>query len=214
MNTELSAFYFDIRKDTLYCEPLSSVTRQASLATIEQIFRSVTLWLAPILVFTAEEAWRERYPDALSVHVEGFPDIPASWRDAALAEKWENIRTIRRVITGALELARAAKTIGSSLEAVPDVYITDSTLRDALAGVDMAEICITSGITFVEGEAAEAFTLPDVPGVAVVVKRAAELGMVKCARSWKYFDPATADFAFPDITLRDAAAMKEWQARQ
>ncbi len=99
MNTDLSAFYFDIRKDTLYCEPISSPKRRAALEAIEQIFRAVTLWLAPILAFTCEESWLARYLDAISVHLETFPEIPASWRDDALAEKWEEIRRVRSVVT-------------------------------------------------------------------------------------------------------------------
>ena len=96
LNTDLSAFYFDIRKDALYCDPPSSERRQAALETIERIFRAVTLWLAPILVFTCEEAWLSRYPTAESVHLEGFPEIPGAWRDDALAAKWEKIRKISR----------------------------------------------------------------------------------------------------------------------
>ena len=110
LNTDLSAFYFDIRKDTLYCEPPSSEKRRAALEAIEQIFRGVTLWLAPILAFTSEEAWLARYPDAVSVHLEAFPDIPPSWRDDALAEKWEKIRRVRSVVTGALGDRAGAKT--------------------------------------------------------------------------------------------------------
>ena len=89
MTSELSAFYFDIRKDALYCDPPSSVRRKSALATIERIFRCVATWLAPILVFTAEEAWLARYAGAASVHLEHFPQIPAAWRDDALAAKWE-----------------------------------------------------------------------------------------------------------------------------
>ncbi|MEY4090957.1 MAG: isoleucine-tRNA ligase, partial [Pseudomonadota bacterium] len=121
LNTELSAFYFDIRKDTLYCDPQSSVARLSSLECIEQIFRAVTLWLAPILVFTAEEAWLSRYKDAESVHLETFPHIPTEWKDDALAARWATIRKVRRVVTGALEIERAQKRIGSSLEAEPKV---------------------------------------------------------------------------------------------
>ncbi|WP_442755462.1 isoleucine--tRNA ligase [Methylocystis sp. JAN1] len=210
MTSDLSAFYFDIRKDALYCEPPSSVKRKASLAVIERIFRCVTTWLAPILVFTAEEAWLARYPDAASVHVESFPDIPSHWRDEALAKKWEGVRDIRTVVTGALEIERAQKRIGSSLEAAPIVYVADGHLRAALDGVDFAEICIVSDICVEMGEGpADAFRLPEVKGVAVVPSRASG---VKCARSWKYFDPATADPEFPDVTPRDAQALKEMKA--
>ncbi len=207
LNTELSAFYFDIRKDALYCDPPSSEKRKASLEAIETIFRSVALWLAPILVFTAEEAWLSRYGDAVSVHLEPFPQIPSSWRDEKLAAKWEKIRAIRSVVTGALEIERAQKRIGSSLEAAPVVYVADAALRDALEGVDFAEICITSDIEIVDGEGPpDAFRLPEVKGVAVAPVRASG---VKCARSWRYFDPATAEPKYPNVTPRDAQALRE-----
>ena len=207
MTSELSAFYFDVRKDALYCDPPSSVKRKAALATIDRIFRSVATWLAPILVFTAEEAWLSRYPNALSVHLEHFPAIPDAWRDDALAAKWEKIRKIRTVVTGALEIERAQKRIGSSLEAAPIVYVADDSLRAALEGVDFAEICIASDIHIASGEGPpDAFRLPEAPGVAVVPQRAPG---VKCARSWKYFDPATADPDYPDVTPRDALALRE-----
>ena len=213
MNTELSAFYFDVRKDTLYCDPTSSLARRAALTVIDALFDTLVKWLAPILCFTAEEAWLDRHGDAadVSVHLQTFPEVPQSWRDDALAAKWDRIRGVRRVITGALEIERAQKRMGSSLEAAPVVYIAEADLRSVLAGVDMAEVAITSGITLVAGEGpAEAFRLADVAGVAVVPQRAAG---VKCARSWKYFDPATADADYPDVTPRDAKALRELQAR-
>ena len=167
MNTDLSAFYFDIRKDALYCEPLSSTKRRAALETIEQIFRCTTLWLAPLLCFTAEEVWQARYPsEDGSVHLETFPALPRAWRNEALAADWEQIKRVRRVVTGALEIERANKKIGSSLEAAPQVYVKDDELLSALEGVDFAEVCITSGIEVIDGEAPEgAFTLPDVADV-------------------------------------------------
>ncbi len=121
MTVDLSAFYFDIRKDALYCDPYSSVTRKAALTVIDELFRCTVTWLAPMLCFTAEEAWVARNGgEESSVHLELFPEVPANWRDDALAEKWRKVRTVRRVVTGALELERAAKRIGSSLEAAPD----------------------------------------------------------------------------------------------
>jgi isoleucyl-tRNA synthetase len=210
MNTELSAFYFDIRKDTLYCDPPSSVARKASLTVIDYLFRSIVTWLAPILSFTAEEAWLSRYPDAQSVHLEPFQNVLAAWRDDVLAQKWESIREVRRVVTGALEVERAAKRIGSSLEASPLVYVSDMTLLGTLADIDLAEICITSN-AMVTNEAAPAgaFTLNDVPGVAVVVEKA--IG-TKCARSWKILPTVGDDPEYPDVTPRDAQALREWKA--
>jgi isoleucyl-tRNA synthetase len=207
MNADLSAFYFDIRKDALYCEPSSSAKRRGALEAIEHIFRAVTIWLAPILVFTAEETWATRDPNARSVHLEQFPDIPDGWRDDGLASKWDTVRRIRSVVTGAIEIARANKEIGSSLEAHPIVFVADPELARALDGVDFAEVCITSDLTIETREPPpDAFRAPDTQGVAVVVERASG---IKCARSWRYFDPATADPEYPDVTPRDAAALRE-----
>jgi isoleucyl-tRNA synthetase len=209
MNTDLSAFYFDIRKDTLYCEPYSSQKRRAALTVIDQIFGCVTTWLAPILSFTAEEAWLSRYPSGDgSVHLQGFPGVPDGWRDDALAAKWEKVRDVRRVVTGALELERAGKRIGSSLEAAPEVYVTDAAALEALQGVDLAEISITSDATLVRKIAPDgAFTLSEVPGVGVVSKLAEGK---KCARSWRITKDVGSDPRFPDLSARDAAAVIEF----
>jgi isoleucyl-tRNA synthetase len=210
LNTDLSAFYFDVRKDTLYCEPPSSEKRRAALEAIEQIFRSVTLWLAPVLAFTSEEAWLARYPDAVSVHLESFPAIPSSWRDEALAEKWEHIRRVRSVVTGALEIERAQKRIGSSLEAAPKVFVADAGLRAVLETVDFAEVCITSAIAIEAGSGPTgAFRLSGAPGVAVVPALAEGR---KCARSWKISTLVGSDPEFPDVSPRDARALRELRA--
>ena len=210
MVVELSAFYFDIRKDALYCDAPSSVRRKAAIVVVRRLFDCLVTWLAPMLPFTMEEAWLDRYPGRTSVHLEQFPPIPADWRDEALAEKWRKVRAVRRVVTGALELERAAKRIGSSLEAAPAVTIADPDLLQAVADVDMAETCITSGISVSGGEApADAFTLDEVKDVAVVPHRA---GGTKCARSWRYTDDVGSDPEFPDVSARDAAALRELKA--
>jgi isoleucyl-tRNA synthetase len=211
MNGELSAFYFDIRKDTLYCDPPSSVTRKAALTTIDIICASVLKWLAPILSFTCEEAWRMYRSDAEpSVHLTLFPADFDAFRDDRLAKKWETIRDVRRVVTGALELERAAKKIGSSLEASPLVYVSDKTTFATLFDVDLAEVCITSNAMVSNDTApAEAFTLPDVKGVAVVVEKAVG---IKCARSWKILPSVGEDREYPDVSPRDAMALREWKA--
>ena len=210
MTVDLSAFYFDIRKDALYCDPYSSRTRRACLTVLDNLFRATVIWLAPMLCFTAEEAWLARDPAAASVHLEQFPDVPREWRDDALAQKWRKVRQVRRVVTGALEIERAHKRIGSSLEAHPTVYVGDADLFAALVDVDVAEVCITSGATLVEGEGPpDAFRLPDVPGVAVEPRRAEGR---KCARSWKISVAVGSDPQFPDVTPRDAQALREWDA--
>jgi isoleucyl-tRNA synthetase len=208
MTSDLSAFFFDIRKDTLYCDPLSSITRRSALTVIDLTFRAVVIWLAPILAFTAEEAWLARYPEAVSVHLETFPEIPQSWRNEALAERWARVRRVRRVVTGALEIERAQKRIGASLEAAPVVYIADEDLAQAVQGLDLAEISITSGIRVEPGEGpADAFRLDEVRGVAVVPALAEGR---KCARSWKISPEVGSDPDYPDVTPRDAAALREW----
>ena len=211
MNTEVSAFYVDVRKDVLYCDPISSVTRKASLTMIDIMCDALMKWLAPILVFTCDEAWREYRPEGSpSIHLLTFPHNLAGWRDDALAEKWRKVRNMRRVVTGALELERAAKRIGSSLEAAPIVYVSDPDLFAALVDVDLAEVSITSAATLVEGEGpAEAFRLPDVAGVAVVPKLAEG---TKCARSWKILPSVGSDPQYPDVSPRDAQALREFDA--
>jgi isoleucyl-tRNA synthetase len=211
MNTELSAFYFDIRKDTLYCDPPSSVARKAALTAIDMICDAILKWLAPVLSFTAEEAWRLYRPDAEpSVHLALFPERLETFRDDALAAKWEIIRNVRRVVTGALEVERAAKRIGSSLEASPLVYISERKIFDILFDVDLAEVCITSNAMATNEDApADAFRLNEVPGVAVVVEKAVG---TKCARSWKILPSVGEDAEYPDVSPRDAQALREWKA--
>ncbi|MDO8359863.1 MAG: isoleucine--tRNA ligase [Devosia sp.] len=211
MNVELSAFYFDIRKDALYCDPLSSVRRKAALTVIDRVFECLTAWLAPILVFTMEECWLERHSGAAeSVHLRLFPPVPAEWADRPLAEKWEKIREVRRVVNGALEIARRDKVIGSSLEAGPSVFVANPELLAALNGTDLAEIAITSSIAVLPGEApADAFRLDDVAGVGVIVAKA---DGTRCARSWKITTDVGSDPEYPDLSARDARAMRERQA--
>jgi isoleucyl-tRNA synthetase len=210
MTVDLSAFYFDVRKDALYCDPISSQTRKAALTVVDHLFRCTVTWLAPMLCFTAEEAWWERHRSTdSSVHLERFPDVPKSWRDDRLAEKWRKVRLVRRVVTGALEIARAAKRIGSSLEAHPIVHVSNPELYEAVEGVNLEEVCITSAATLAIDEGpAGAFRMPEVAGVAVVVNLAEGR---KCARSWKISTLVGSDPHFPDVTPRDAKALREWE---
>ncbi len=208
MVVELSAFYFDIRKDALYCDAPSSVRRKAALQTVRHLFDCLVKWLAPLLPFTMEEAWIGRFPgENSSVHLQGFPEVPADWRDDKLADKWRRVRQVRRVVTGALEIERMEKRIGSSLEASPVVHVSDPQLLSALKGIDFAEICITSEIEIRDGDGpANAFRLPEVAGVAVEPKPA--LGK-RCARSWRILPEVGSDAEYPELSLRDAAAMRE-----
>jgi isoleucyl-tRNA synthetase len=180
---DLSAFYFDVRKDSLYCDHPADPRRRAARTVMDILFTCLSRWLAPFLCFTAEEAYLARHPGTSgSVHLEQFPDLPESWRDAGLAARWAVIRDLRRVTTGALELERAAKRIGSSLQAAPVLYINQKQ-ADVLAGLELEEICITSGITIDVAAAPEgAFILPDVADAGVVF---AVADGEKCQRCWK-----------------------------
>jgi isoleucyl-tRNA synthetase len=211
MNTELSAFYFDIRKDTLYCDPPSSLARKAALTAIDIICDTILKWFAPVLSFTCEEAWLLFSPGAEpSVHLTLFPDGLEAFRDEKLAAKWEIIRNVRRVVTGALEVERAQKRIGSSLEASPLVYVSDQKIFDTLFDIDLAEVCINSNAMVTNEEAPSgAFRLNEVSGVAVVVEKAAG---IKCARSWKILPTVGEDPEYPDVSPRDARALREWKA--
>ncbi len=203
---DLSSIYFDIRKDSLYCDRADSIVRRACRTVLEELFSCLTAWTAPFLCFTTEEAWASRFPDAQkSVHLRQFPAIPADWRDEELAAKWSKIWRLRRVVTGALEVERREKRIGSSLEAAPSVYVTEPGFAQALKGLDLAEIVITSQATLVEGPPpAGAFSLEDVAGVAVVPARAEGS---KCQRSWKILPDVGADPRYPDLSPRDADAV-------
>ncbi|WP_298843206.1 isoleucine--tRNA ligase [uncultured Roseobacter sp.] len=180
---DLSAFYFDIRKDALYCDG-DTVQRRAARTVLDLLFHRLTTWLAPIMVFTMEEVWLERLPgDDSSVHLVDFPETPGTWLNPDLATKWSGVRSVRRVVTAALEIERTNKVIGASLEAAPTVFVADDALRATVSALPFGDICITSQIT-VSGEAtpSDAFTLPEVPGVAVAFARAEG---EKCARCWK-----------------------------
>lgn len=206
-NVELSAFYFDIRKDALYCDAPSSPRRRAALYVIRKLFESLTLWFAPMIPFTTEEAWLSRNPAAESVHLEQFPVVPSEWLNPAIEAKWAKVRQVRSVVTGALEVERKDKRIGSSLEAAPVVHVADADLLAALDGLDLAEICITSAITVVGDDGpADAFRLGDVAQVSVEPTLATG---VKCARSWRITDDVGSDPAYPEVSARDAAALRE-----
>jgi len=209
---DLSAFYFDIRKDTLYCEPYDSLKRRAALTVLDELFSCLTAWLAPILCFTMEEVWLSRFPSKDgSVHLRQFTDVPESWRDTALAERWAKIRKVRRVVTGALEIERREKRIGASLEAAPVIYISDNALYEAAKGIDWAEISITSHAKLEPGEGPKnAYRFDEVGGVAVVPALAEGR---KCARSWKISPDVGSDPDFPDLSPRDAQAVRQFDAR-
>ncbi|WP_439143029.1 isoleucine--tRNA ligase [Planktotalea sp.] len=201
---DLSAFYFDIRKDALYCDG-DTERRRAARTVLDILFHRLTKWLAPVLVFTMEEVWLERFGgEGSSVHLEDFAETPAEWRDNALAAKWASIRGARRVVTAALEVQRTEKVIGASLEAAPTVYIADADLRAALESVPFDDIAITSAIKLSGDPApADAFVLPETEGVAVAFAKA---DGEKCQRCWKIL-PDVGTTAHEGVCGRCATAL-------
>ncbi|WP_439508837.1 class I tRNA ligase family protein, partial [Yoonia sp.] len=179
---DLSAFYFDVRKDALYCDG-DTARRRAARTVLDILFHRITRWLAPMLCFTMEEVWLERFPgDDSSVHLEDFAETPDDWRDDALAAKWATVRRARRVVTGALEVERTGKVIGASLEAAPTVHVTADVAK-VLETTAFDDLCITSAITISTEAAPEgAFRLDDVADIVVVFAHAAG---DKCERCWK-----------------------------
>ena len=201
---DLSAFYFDIRKDALYCDG-DTTRRRAARTVMDILFHRLTTWLAPVLVFTMEEVWLERFPDDdSSVHLQDIPAVEGDWLDAQLAAKWSGIRRARRVVTAALEVQRRDKVIGASLEAAPIVHVRDPEVLAALKSVDFADICITSDLVLTgDPIPSEAFRMPEVEGVGVVFERAEG---EKCERCWKIL-PDVGQHAHPGTCARCNAAL-------
>jgi isoleucyl-tRNA synthetase len=200
---DLSAFWFDVRKDALYCEAPDSTLRRAVRTVMDRVFDALVRWLAPMICFTAEEAWIARHGDGAeaSVHLETYASVPRSWRDDALGAKWAKLRDIRRVVTGAIELERAQKRLGASLQADAQLYVDPAHLP-ALEGVDLAEICITSSGSVHVGDPSQgAFVLADVPGAGAVIGVAAG---EKCQRCWKILPEVGSVAGHPDLCRRCA----------
>jgi isoleucyl-tRNA synthetase len=170
-STDLSAYYFDIRKDALYCDRPDSLRRRGARTVLDQLHRCLTTWLAPVLVFTAEEAWTARFGAETSVHEQQFPSLPSEWRNEALAEKWARVRDIRRLGTTKLETMRQAGQIGSSLQAEVTLFFPageDRLLTDA----EWADNLIVSTARFGVAD-------------AVVTAEATAASGEKCARCWR-----------------------------
>jgi isoleucyl-tRNA synthetase len=177
-NDDLSAFFFDIRKDSLYCDAPTALKRRAYRTVLDHVFQALVRWMSPILCFTAEEVWQTRYPEGGSVHLLEWPAIDPAWRDEALAAKWELIRSTRERVTECIEPLRRDKLIGSSLEAkilYPDLEL--ALTEEALS--DLAEIYIVSEVAPNEGE-----------GIEVT-----RTGHLKCGRCWRHLPEVVEDGA-------------------
>ncbi|QCO55203.1 isoleucine--tRNA ligase [Pseudorhodobacter turbinis] len=203
--TDLSAVFFDVRKDALYCDAADSLRRRSARTVLDLLFHRLTTWLAPILVFTMEDVWLSRFPgEGSSVHLQDMPETPSDWLNPELAAKWVGLRAARRATIAALEVQRSAKVIGASLEAAPVVHVEDADLLAAMKSVNFAELSITSGVSLTGDPApAEAFRLPEVPGVAVVFEMAPG---EKCVRCWQIL-PDVGTHKHPGTCARCNAAL-------
>jgi isoleucyl-tRNA synthetase len=210
-NVEFSAFYVDVRKDSLYCDRPDSVRRRACRTALDAVFERLTAWLAPIMVFTTDEAWRTRYPDAPSVHLRQLPATPETWRDESAMTEMTRLRAVRAVITGALEIERREKRIGSSLDAAPVVWCREASVAEALRAVDFADLCITSAISIEVGEGPHDAFRDEALGIAVEVKPAPGR---KCARSRRILSEVGSDPRYPNLSLRDADAVAWWESQR
>jgi isoleucyl-tRNA synthetase len=209
---DLSALFFDIRRDALYCDAPDSLRRRAARTVMDLVFERLTIWLSPLISFTCEEAWTTRYPEAGPNGLRVFPVTPDAWRDDAVVSEWTAALAVRQVVNGALEVARRDKLIGSALDARVEVYAQAADFSWPFGeDTPLEDVLITSQAALHVGAAAPdgAFSLSEHPGLAVVVTRAQGR---KCARSWKILPEVGADPRFPDLTLRDAQSVLAWDA--
>ncbi len=193
-SVDLSAFYFDVRKDALYCDRPDSLRRRAARTVLDHLHRCLCTWLAPVLCFTAEEAWCARFGDEASVHLEQFPALPDDWHDKALAAKWDTIRAIRRRITVPIEEARKTNTIGSSLQAAVELPL-NADHEPLLDEAAWAEIAIVSSVRIV----------PDTDEPPSKVTPASG---DKCARCWRVLTEVGTNATHPALCLRCSDAVE------
>jgi isoleucyl-tRNA synthetase len=168
-NEDLSAFFFDIRKDSLYCDAPSDPKRRAYRSVLDTLFQALIRYAAPVLVFTSEEVWQSRYPGAQSVHLLEWPEVPAAEADLA---RWSTLRALRQQVTEAIEPLRREKIVGSSLAA-------EVTVPESAPQADLAELFITATVSRGQGEA-----------VAVAATE-----MNKCGRCWRHLPEVEDDGA-------------------
>lgn len=196
-NSDLSAFYFDVRKDSLYCDAPTADRRRAALWVMNQVFVHLTAWLSPILAFTAEEAWQHyAHKDSASVHLRVMPTVPGNWRDDQRGARWEKIRAMRSVVTAQLEALRADKTIGSALEAAVTVIVPDAETQKLLSEINFRDLCIVSQMEIALGSEMD-------------VKIQKIEGAEKCDRCWQYLPDVGVNKNHPTVCARCADAVEQ-----
>jgi isoleucyl-tRNA synthetase len=197
-NEDLSAFFFDIRKDALYCDHPEDLRRRAYRTVLDVMFHALVRFAAPVLVFTAEEVWRTRYPDGESVHLLEWPVVPVVGLENAAKDRWVHARGVRSAVLHALEEKRREKEIRSSLEA--DVELHTSGYLKSME-LDWAEFLIVSNAHLEFSDAAEltelSVNMGDKP-VRVLIGPGASTGVTrtthhKCGRCWRHLPEVTED---------------------
>jgi isoleucyl-tRNA synthetase len=207
-SNDLSALFFDIRRDALYCDLPTSLRRRACRTVMDAVFERLTIWLAPLIPFTMEEAWMARFPDGGLNGLRVMPETPEAWRDDAEAARWAKVEVVTRGVTGALEIERREKRIGAALDAAVTVHVAEPSLREAFDGLDAAEVFRVSQASFCS-EIPTKGVVDESGKVVVLVERAPGR---KCARSWRVLPEVGSDPRYPDLSLRDADAVAWWDA--
>ena len=202
---DLSAFYFDVRKDRLYCDDVEDFAWKACRTVLWETINALVRWMAPILSYTAEEVW-QHMPQAddrpnQSIHMQSFWEIPQIWRDPKLAKKWAKIMAVRAKVISHVAESRQSGRLGSSLDAHPIVYCSPQ-LEQILTSVDMAEVAVTSAFDVKVNQG---------QGIRIVVQKA--IGK-RCARSWKITNDVGSDPNYPDLSSRDARVVRLIEARK
>jgi isoleucyl-tRNA synthetase len=216
-NEDLSAFFFDIRKDCLYCDAESSPKRRAYRTVLDILFHAMVRYAAPVLVFTSEEIWEARFPDAGSVHLLEWPELPLlrhsreggnpSPADSmqldgpvmdprlrggyGLVEKWNKLRQIRKLVSANTEYLRREKEIGSSLEADVEIAVADQVLYNELIEVDLSEVFIVANVDLTQ-ELKPGMAAPD-GKLMVGVPIPSVTTHHKCGRCWRHLPEVSAD---------------------
>jgi isoleucyl-tRNA synthetase len=194
---DLSAFYFDIRKDSLYCDDSKSLNRRSARTVMDLLFNYLVKWFAPVICFTTEEAWLSRFPDKESIHLETIERAPSLWNNSILSEKYIILRKQRRVLTGALEIARANGHIKSSLQAHITIY---DPKKQLFTKTDWGGLAITSSFKLSSEKIPKnAYSQVDSPDIGVVVDVAKG---DKCQRCWKVSAEVGSNLSCPDLCHR------------
>jgi isoleucyl-tRNA synthetase len=196
-NNDLSAFFFDIRKDSLYCDAPADPKRRAYRTVLDTLFNALVRWLAPVLTFTAEEAWQTRCPNAESVHLLTWPEVDAGWHDEVLGEKWKQLRGLRNQLTTAIEPLRREKKVGSSLEVDVTAIAYGEMSRELIESVDFSELGIVARFKIVDAkpDALSLDTLSSLESDYLVRFEVDKTDRLKCGRCWRHLPEVPSDGA-------------------